>query len=154
MKIRGREISGPNRVTLVLPREEDEDIVIIAEAISDMSAFDQFMDMPKPPAVQKPGGNIEHNFSDPGFVEQLAQYNLKKMAWIVLKSLTPSEIEWDKVDLDNPGSWIGYQEEMRDAGFSDIEINRVCNLVMEANALDESKLEAARQSFLRGQAEA
>ncbi len=153
MKVNGREISGPNRVTLVLPREDAEDIVIIAQAIIDMDAFDKFVDEPKPPSAMVKGGNVEYNYKDNGYIEQLAQYNLKKMAWIVLVSLEPSNIEWENVDMENPGSWLGYQKEMKDAGFSDIEFNRVCNLCMEANALDEGKLEAARQVFLRGQAE-
>lgn len=152
MKIRGREISGPNRVTLVLPREDGEDIPIIAQAILDMDEVDRFLLQPKPPAVQKPGGVVEYNWKDKGYVEQLAQYNIKKMAWIVLKSLEPSEIEWESVDLENPSTWLTYQKEMRDAGFSEIEVNRICNICMQANALDEAKLEAARQSFLHGQA--
>jgi hypothetical protein len=153
MKVNGREIAGPNRVTLVLPRENADDIVIIAQSISDMSAFDKYIELPLPPSAMVKGGNVEHNYNDSGYVEQLAGYNLKKMAWIVLTSLAPSNIEWEKVDLENPGSWVGYVEEMKDAGFSEIEVNRVCNLCMEANALDEGKLEAARQVFLRGQAE-
>lgn len=153
MKIAGREINGPNRVTLVLPREDGEDIPIIAQAIIDMEEMDKYIDAPKPPAIQKKGG-VEYNFSDRGYLDQLAQYNIKKMAWIVLKSLEPSEIEWDNVDMENPSTWVGYQKELKAAGFSDIEVNRICNACMQANALDERKLEAARQSFLRGQAEA
>lgn len=153
MKVNGREIAGPNRVTLVLPRENADDIVIIAQAIADMDEFDQYVELPKPPSAMVAGGNVEHNFKDKGYIEQLAAYNIKKMAWIILVSLAPSNIEWENVELENPGSWLGYQKEMTDAGFSSIEINRVCNLCMVANALDEGKLEAARQVFLRGQAE-
>jgi hypothetical protein len=151
MKINGREIKGPNRVTLVLPREGGEDIVIIAEAVIDMNGCDKYLKMPEPPVVLKPSGK-EQNFSDPGFVQQLEQYNIKKMAWIMLMSLAPSNIEWDTVDMENPSTWANYNQELKDAGFSEIEINRIGNACMEANALDEAKLEAARQSFLRGQA--
>jgi hypothetical protein len=154
MKIRGREISGPNRVTLVLPREDAEDIPIVAQAILDMDEMDKYLVQPKAPAVQKPGGIVEYNFRDRGYIDQLAQYNIKKMAWIILKSLEPSEIDWDTVDMENPGTWLNYQKELREAGFSEIEVNRICNICMQANALDEAKLEAARQSFLHGQAEA
>lgn len=151
MKIAGRKIKGPNRVTLVLPREDDEDIVIIAQAISDIEEFEKYLDAPKAPVRIVKGGN-EHDYSDKDYLEQLQQFNIKRIAWIVLKSLEPSNIEWEKVKMDNPSTWLGYQDEMKEAGFSAIEINRICNLAMEANALDESKLEAARQVFLRGQA--
>lgn len=153
MKIAGREINGPNRVTLVLPRD-GEDIPIIAEAILDMDDVDKYLKMPLPPAIQKAGGNVEYNFSDDGYIAQLATYNIQKMAWIVLQSLAPSLIEWDTVEMENPSTWANYQKEMKAAGFSDVEVKRICNACMEANALDENKLEAARQSFLRGQAEA
>lgn len=154
MKIAGREIKGPNRVTLVLPRENDEDIVIIAEAIADMSEFDKYMEAPKPPAKMIKGGGVEYDHDDEGYKEQLNNYNIKRLAWMVLKSLEPSQIEWAEVDIDKPSSWLKYQDEMKQAGFSSIEVNRVCNAVMEANCLDENKLESARQVFLRGQAQA
>lgn len=152
MKINGREIKGPNRVTVVLPREDEEDIVLIAEAILDLSEVDKYIQAPKPPSAMVKGGGVEYDYSDKGYLEQLNSYNLKKMAWIVLKSLEPSNIEWSEVNIENPGTWLKYQDEMKAVGFSDIEINRVGNAVMQANALDEAKLEAARQSFLRGQA--
>lgn len=151
MKIAGRKIEGPNRVTLVLPREGQEDIVIVAQAIIDMGAFDKFVQAPLPPTITKAGGVVESNFADKGYQDQLATYNIKKLAFIVLKSLEPSDIEWETVDLENPSTWDGYITEMKQAGFSDIEINRIGNICMEANALDEAKLDAARQSFLRGQ---
>lgn len=154
MKIAGREIKGPNRVTLVIPRSQGEDIPIIAQAIVDMDEVDNYLAVPKPPAIQKAGRDIEYNHADKGYVDQLAQYNIKKMAWIVLKSLEPSNIEWESVDMENPSTWLNYQKELKEAGFSDIEVNRICNACMEANALDERKIEAARQAFLRGQAEA
>lgn len=151
MKIAGRKIEGPNRVTLVLPREGQEDIIIIAQAIVEMGEFDEFVKLPLPPTVTKAGGVVESNFADKGYVDQISSYNMKKLAFIVLKSLEPSEIEWETVDLKNPSTWAGYMDEMKGAGFSDVEINRIGQACMEANALDEAKLDAARQSFLRGQ---
>jgi hypothetical protein len=70
---------------------------------------------------------------------------------MVVKSLEPSEIEWDTVDPDNPKTWTNYAEDLRGAGFSQVEVNRIVGLVWEANCLDEAKLEEARQVFLRGQ---
>jgi hypothetical protein len=151
MKIAGRTIEGPNRVTLVLPREGQEDIVIIAQAIIEMEAFDKYCKLPIPPIVTKAGGVVESNFADKGYVDQFNAYNVKKLAFIILRSLEPSEIEWETVDLENPSTWDGYVDEMKAAGFSDVEINRIGNVCMEANALDEAKLDAARASFLRGQ---
>jgi len=154
MKIGGREIKGKNRVTVVFPREGGEDIAFIAEAVSDFSRINEFINMPEPPVIQKPGGVVEKNFNDSGYKAQIDSYNITRMAWIVLESLKPSKIEWDTVDMDNPSTWTNYTKDLEQAGFSDIEINLIGNAVLEANALDEEKLEAARKVFLHGQVEA
>ena len=149
MKIAGRSVKGPNRVTLVLPREDDEDIIFVAMAVTDMTEFDNYLDQPKPPAHRTPQG-VEYNHDDPDYVSQLMTYNLKRMAWLVIKSLEPSDIEWSTVVKENPSTWVNYATELKDAGFSDVEVNRITNIVLQANALDEDKLNAAREIFLRG----
>ena len=154
MKIRGREIQGVNKVTLVLPREDDEDIVFIAVAIQDLDSIDEFLVMPKPPVALGKGGDKVYNHKDPGYIAQLMDYNTKRMAWIVLESLRDNDIEWDTVDMLNPSTWANYVDELKAAGFSSIEINHIGNAVVAANALDEQKLDAAREVFLRGQAAA
>lgn len=154
MKIKGREIQGVNKVTLVLPREDDEDIVLIAKAIPDLSVLDEFLVPPKPPAILGKGNETTYNHNDLGYIAQVLEYNQKRMAWIILESLRDNEIEWDEVDIKDPSTWGKYVDEMKAAGFSAIEINLVGNAVVAANALDEDKLNAAREVFLVGQAAA
>ena len=154
MKIRGREITGVNKVTLVLPREDGEDVVLIAKAIQDLDAIDEFLQTPKPPAALGPGNETTYNHKDPGYLAAILQYNTKRMAWIVLESLRENEIEWDTVDIKDPGTWTNYVDELKSAGFSSVEINHIGNAVVDANALDEEKLNAAREVFLHGQAAA
>lgn len=152
MKIGGRTVSGPNKVTLVLPREGQEDIVIVAQAVMDMELFDKMCPEPKPPIKLMAGGAKEANYADPGYKAQMIEHGVKRMAFIVLYSLVPSEIEWATVDLEKPSTWLNYHQELKEAGFSSVEVNRIGQAVMQANCLDEDKLEAARQVFLRGQA--
>lgn len=154
MKIAGREVAGKNRVSVVLPREGGDPIAFIAEAVSDLNRLDEYISLPEPPVVQKKGGVIEKNHDDQGYKEQLGQYNAKRMAWLILESLKPSQIEWDTVNEDDPGTWKNYMKDLQGAGFSDVEINLIVSAVLEANALDENKLNAAREVFLRGQAAA
>ncbi len=154
MKIRGREIQGVNKVTLVLPREDDEDIVIIAKAVQDLDKIDEFVVAPKPPVALGKGGAKVYNRQDPGYLKQLMDYNTKRMAWIVLESLRDNDIEWKTVDLEAPNTWYNYVDELKASGFSSVEINHIGNAVLEANSLDEEKLNAAREVFLRGQAAA
>lgn len=152
MKIGGRTIKGPNKVTLVLPREGEEDIVIVAQAVQDLDLFDKLCPEPKAPVRLVAGGAKEPNLSDPGYKAQVIEHGVKKMAFLVLYSLIPSAIEWATVKLDDPATWLNYNRELKEAGFSSVEVNRIGQAVMQANALDEDKLESARQVFLRGQA--
>lgn len=152
MKIGGIEVKGPNEVLLVLPREEN-DIVIKARAVLDMTEFEEHCPEPKPPSRQTKGG-FEHIIDDPGYKQQMENHSERQLGYLVVKSLEPSEIEWDLVDINKPSTYTKWQEDFQAAGLSTIEVNRVMQVVMEANALDESKLEAARQVFLRGQRQA
>ncbi len=149
MKIAGRKIDGPNEVILVLPRGNAEDIVFTAVAVVDFDEFETTCPLPLPPKSITPQGEVE-NRNDTNYKVQMAQREVQRMAWMTLKSLEPTDIEWETVDMDKPNTWVNYNTELQAAGFSTIEINRIGNAVLEANALDEAKLEAARQSFLHG----
>ena len=79
-----------------------------------------------------------------------AEYQKRRMAYIVVNSLVPSQIEWDTVQLDNPSTWANWEKDLKDNGFSQMACNRVLALVLEANCLDEAKLQKAREVFLQG----
>ena len=153
MKIGGREIKGKNRKTVVLPREGSEPVVLVAEAVSDIARINDLLVMPEPPVIRK-GSEVIKNFKDEGYQQQVMNYNAQRMAWIIVQSLIPSNIEWDTVDMDDTSTWKNYVKDFREAGLTDVEIGHITNAVLEANSLDDSKLEAARQVFLRGQAAA
>jgi hypothetical protein len=152
MKVGGVEVTKCEEV-LVLPRKNEEDnLVFRAVAVPNMEEFDSIVPKPTPPKKLVAGGKREDHITD-AFVKELEQYGQMRYAYICLKSLEPSEIEWDTVDMKKPSTWTNWMEELRGAGLSDVELNRVQTLVLEANALNEAKLKAARESFLRGQVE-
>lgn len=134
---------------LVLPRGE-ESIVFRARGLADMDEFDKLCPDPKPPVRLTKAGK-EPNEEDANWRSAMLAHGRRRVAYMVVKSLEPSEIEWDTVDPDNPKTWLNYTDDLRRAGFSQVEINRIVGLVWEANCLDEAKLEAARAVFLRGQ---
>jgi hypothetical protein len=151
MKIGGVEVRGPNEEVLVLPRLGG-DIVIKAKAVSDMTEFEKLVPEPKPPGKLTKDGWVP-TLNDETYRQKVANYNEQRFAYLVLQSLEPSEIEWETVVPDNPKTWKNWENELRKAGFSDIEVNRITVCVMQANALDERKLKEAREVFLRGMAE-
>ncbi len=149
MKIGGVEITGPNEELLVLPRGETN-IVIRARAVLDMGEFDAICPEPKPPGKLTKEGWIPDT-GDENYQSILANHNAKRMAWLVVKSLVPSDIEWKYVDINNPKTWIRYTDDFKEGGLSTVEISRIVQAVMRANSLDEAKLDEARKVFLRGQ---
>lgn len=149
MRIGGVEIKGPAEEILVLPRLEGDDIVIRAQAVMDMDTFDALCPLPKPPGVRTKDG-WKPNEKDETYQERVTQHGERRFAYMVVKSLEPSEIEWETVDINDPSTWIGWQDELKEAGISSTETNRIVVCVMQANALDEAKLKEAREVFLQG----
>ena len=151
MKIQGKKIEGANREIIPIPRGEGNDIIFIAEAVLDMEPFTAMCPDPLVPKRNIKGEDIP-NFKDKEYLRQVDAHAAKRLAWIVLKSLeaTP-ELEWEKVDLSDPSTWILFREEMKSSGFSDIEINRVVNSVVSVNGLSQEKVDAARERFLHSQ---
>jgi len=149
MKIGGVEVT-PCEEVLVLPRSVGDDIVFHAVPVSINDEFDEKCPAPIAPLIQKKGGSYRDT-SDKEYVKEVGRRAEKKFALMTIRSLAPSHIEWQEVDPDKPDTWTKWEKELKDAGLSQTECNRVANTVMIANSLDESKIKAARDAFLRGQ---
>jgi len=152
MKINGQKLETPNVEIVVIPRGgETPDIVFHAGAILDMSPFDKFCPEPVPPEKVVKGGKREKNFEDKGYKQALEKYGEKRMAWIIIESLrTTPDLEWETVKYDDHNTWLNYDKEFRNSGFSHVEIQRIQAGVFSANCLNEARLEEARANFLRG----
>jgi len=150
MKIGGQEVKGPAEEVLVLPRSNG-DVVFRAKAVLDMEPFHAACPPPKAPGMRTKDG-FRPNTDSPAYREQNLRHSELRFAYIAINSLEPSEIEWQTIDEDNPQTWLNWEKELREAGFSGVEIQRITVLIMQANALDEGKLKAAREAFLLGQA--
>jgi hypothetical protein len=151
MRIGGVLVEGPAQEILILPRGEQV-LVIRAQAVN-LDEFDALCPEPKPPGKLTKDGWIP-NLLDESYQQIIANHNEKRIAYLVVKSLEPSDIEWEKVQIGNPRTWTDYVQDFKAAGLTTIEINRIVQCVMQANSLDEAKLEQARKSFLAGQVQA
>jgi len=135
---------------LVLPRGESE-IVFRAVGVQDYGPFNALCPEPSAPKIHKPKEGWVDNVEEPGYKEMMAIYQRRRLAWLIITSLEPSEIEWDVVDPDKPGTWTEWEQELKDSGLNQVECNRVQNLVFQVNCLDEDKLSEAREAFILGQ---
>jgi len=148
MKIGGVEVTACEEV-LVLPRISG-DIVIRAQAVTDMSAFEALCPAPVAPGIRTRDG-FKPNLKDENYIALATHHAEQRLAFMVIKSIEPSQIEWETVKLEDPATWTNWSKELKAHGLSDVECNRVVMCVMQANALDEEKLRLAREVFLRGQ---
>ena len=146
MKIGNVEVTPCDEV-LVLPRTKG-DIVFRAKAV-DMRGFNKRFPEPTPPNIRTKDG-FGPDLADKDYKALMSTYSETRYAYLVIKTLEESDIAWERVDMDTPSTWKLWEEELREAGFSDFEMNRISKCVLTANSLDEAKLEEARQAFLLG----
>lgn len=137
-----------NEYLLVLPRG-DSQIVFRAVGLRDMDECNALCPQPQPPGKRTRDGFVP-NTNDPTYQQMMTEWNKKRFGYMLIKSLEPSEIEWDTVSLSNPKTWTQWEDDLRGGGLTQIEINRVAALVLEANSLDDEKLSKARERFLLG----
>lgn len=149
MKIGGVECTAPAMEVLVLTRATGN-IAIKCQAVLDMTPFHAMCPEPKAPSMLVKGG-WKKNTDDPSYLQMASKHGDMRFAYIALKSLEPSEIEWVTVKQDDPSTWTNWEKDLRDhAKLSSVEINRIVLCIMQANSLDERKLKEARDVFLRG----
>lgn len=151
LRIGNTVVDGPAEEVLILPRLQG-DIIIRTRAVTDMKPFEAMCPEPSAPKKLVKGG-FEIDYNNPGFIAASTKHGELRFAYICVKSLEPSEIDWARVSPDSPNSWLEWPKELEEAGLSNVEVNRILLAVMSANSLDENKLKAARDSFVRGMQE-
>jgi hypothetical protein len=153
MRLKGKKLSAPEPVLIFLPRGEDETIIFKARAVLDMSDFDSLCPRPKPSIRTHKNGTREF-IEDSHYKGRLDAWGTKRTAYMILRSLEATEeLEWETVDIHRPDTWENYEKEFKESGFSDVEVQRIISGVLEANSLNESKIEEARRSFLAQQSQ-
>lgn len=148
MKINGRKLSGANVEWVIIPRS-DGDLVFKATAVLDASRFDTLCKEPKAPLVSKPGKKPERDFNDPEYKDELETYGRKRWAFIFLETFRYSDgLEWETVNYDDPNTWLNYESELKEAGFTNSECQLLYKGMAVANNLNQEKIEEARNRFL------
>jgi len=147
MKINGKEIGGLNEDVLVLPRGGGE-IVFKGRAIHDFDDFESIVPLPQPPRMLKKGVTVDDN-EDVGFLQQRLAYELKRFSYLAIKTLEPSNIEWETVKMADPDTWHAWVDEMAKV-LSVFEQRKLIEFINNVNTLDQSKIDQARDSFLHG----
>lgn len=152
MKINGRVPEGPNVVPCVLPRQNG-DLVFKAKALLDFDEFEKICPEPEPPIVRPAKGEPYKDLKDKKYLASMERQAGLRMDYLVIKSLEATEgLEWDTVQLSNPDTWKNYKDDLKNAGISAMETNRIIQAVMDANCLNEQRLKEAFDRFTAGEA--
>lgn len=151
MKINGEVLDTNYEEILVIPKF-GKDLVFKARAVLDFSEFDQLCPEPVPMyKVDKKTGEQEIDYKHKEYSKSLAMYNQKHFAYLFIKSLSATDdLEWDTVEIARPDTWVNYQTELLSSGFSQLEINKLIQLVLNANSINEERIDKATKSFLAG----
>lgn len=147
--LNGIEINKPITQFLAFPYN-GKTLHFEAQAVSDYSEFDKLCPVPTPPVITyAKTGEQKPNFKDPKFLKDSDEYSTRRQAWMVLKSLEPTEsLKWGTVIPDEPATWANWEKDIISAGLPESIINMIWNLVFEVNLLSPHKLAEARNNFL------
>lgn len=150
MKLHGIKISGPNVETIIIPRGDEEPIVLKVRAVLDMKPFEKACPEPKAPMKIVKGGQKIPNLEDEIYKSEVLAHGKKRLAFMVLTGLEATEgLEWERAKIGDSSTWLLFEDELQESGFSQIEINRIIQGVMAANCLNDDKIEEARNRFQR-----
>lgn len=152
MKIHGKTYSEPRVETVVIPHQGG-DLVFKAKAILDYTPFETICPLPEAPMVMRRGGEQYRNLDDPKYKEKIAEWSRRRTNWMIIESLKATDgLEWETITSD-PATWSNYVDELVKANLSLVEINCIVDCVIDANGLNQKKIDEATERFLAGQAQ-
>lgn len=159
MKVNGvdaKKVTAWEPDPLVLDRGRDEhgEKVFLVFRARGVKTYDEFEALcPEPKNTQgymtREGWQIDPEA--PVYVDEMKRWRQQRWAYTIIKTLEPSNIEWEKVKIAAPKTWHHFKEELR-LILSDNELGRLYGLIHEANVLNQEKLEENKQSFFQLQA--
>lgn len=147
MKINGKTFTTPPRKDVVIMRGS-EPVHFILEAILDYTEFEEVCKLPNPPIRVTPGKGKTPVYDDPNYTKAIHEWSGKRVDWMFLKGVIPTDIEWETVDMADPETWGNYKTEMRKAGFTDAQLGHLLSAITDLNGLDPEKIEKATKDFL------
>lgn len=150
MKIHGKTLDVAVIETIVIPRASGE-IIFKAKPVTDFTSFDALCPRPIPATIKKNDGTSFLDVEDAAYKFQVDDWAKKRTSYMIIKSLEATEgLEWSTIEASNPDTWSGYDRELVTAGFSTLEMNKIMDAVINANGLNEKKIDEATKRFLAG----
>lgn len=151
MRIGGKPVKVLGMKTVVIPRGDDR-YVFKLKPVTNYDIFDSLCPKPKPQIRQHRDGRTEELVGAPEYQKELEVWAQNRYHWSILESLSATEdLEFDSIDMQNPETWTNWQQEFRESGFSDLEVSKILDAILQACGLDSSKIDEATNDFLAGE---
>ena len=147
MKIGGKVIDNNYFEIIPIIKGENE-YILKARPVSDFEDFDKVCPKPLPPKGLKKGGDTFEDTENPEYKKKLNEYIEARTAWMCITSLDKSDIEWDTVNKADPTTFNNWREDLKNAGLTAHEINRILEGIFKVQGLDSEKIEEAKKRFL------
>ncbi len=149
MKYKGQTVKNDNVRHVTIPRPSG-DITFIAKPVVSFDEFDTLCPEPKPMYITIASTQQKMpDLDDVNYKLNVVKHQALRTHWLFLTSLRESpDITWEKVDYNNPDTWLEFATEMEEAGFTPAEVNRITNAVLDVNSLNDAQLDEARKRFL------
>lgn len=149
MLIAGNKVEMPPEDVVVFPRAQGN-LIFHIKGVASFEGFESSCPRPTPPRILKRGQQVE-NTEDATFQKQFTAWLQQRQDWLLLEALSidKNEITWEDVVMDDPSTWTKVNDELKAAGLTQVELNRLIDKVYEVNALSERGMETARANFLQ-----
>lgn len=152
MKFRGNALNIREVVEVVIPRSTSNiTFKVSAIPMGLHRDYETIVPRPIPPfEMRHRAGSAPEkveNYDDPKFIEQFAQYVHLRNIFTVYTVLKADEgIEFSTVPT-NAASLQAIEAELKDAGFSDGDLNIILATASEASNISDTDIRAAKKSF-------
>jgi hypothetical protein len=149
MKINGLSIAPPKPQYIVFPHGESE-IVFLIQGVFSFDEFDKLAPEPQPPSIMYPGGKTDKDFNDKKYIEALETRDKQRITWMYLKALEPSDLEYEKVKIEDPDTYKHFEEEFDIAGIAPGYVRFIKEAIINLSGFNHEMVTEATQRFLAG----
>lgn len=147
MRIKGMKPAKPQDFVVITRGLETFEIKLVP--VDTYEAFNKYFREPEPPLVTFPGKGKVPDFNDINYRDALSNYRSMRSHYIILRTLREANIEWEKVNPEEPTTWEHLNTELAEWLLPG-EISYLSDRIANVNALNDVMLEESRRRFLAG----
>jgi len=152
MKINGLSVATPEPQFFVIPHG-GQDLAFRIQGVYSFDEFEKLVPEPKPPRIVRPGGQESVDYSDADYLKAQQARSKNRMVWIYLKGLEPSNLEFEKVKINDPATYQFFDDEFKNVGIALSYLQQLEQAIINLCGFNPEMVQEATQRFLAGMAQ-